>query len=235
MDSSRGLNVKYLFLAGDIANNDRSLKKFLITLAQYGTWEKIFYLPGNHEYYGKVRPNIRDSIKTYQDLFDDTEFKDKIICIHHKYLILDEFVLAGATFWYKPNTVDTFISNDYNKIKGYGGKKISKNLIEILHDEDKAFLEMTLNKPVEYLDDNMTMIKPIVIVTHHPPNSDLDNHGNSETNCDNLLEQANYWLFGHTHEVINMEVNGCQLYNNPLGYPGELDYNIGFTFEILNL
>lgn len=81
LDLSKGLNVKYLFLAGDIANNDRVLKKFLITLFQSGIWEKIFYLPGNHEYYGRVRSNIRDSIRAYQTLFDDTEFEGKIICI----------------------------------------------------------------------------------------------------------------------------------------------------------
>lgn len=140
--------------------------------------------------------------------------------------------MAGATFWYKPDFYDIINSNDFYKIKGYNGKKISKYQIEILHDKDKEFLKNAINNPTEYLDDEMTKIKPIVIITHHPPDSELDNHGNSITNSDDLLSEANYWLFGHTHEAINIKIRDCQLYNNPLGYPRELEQNFTFIFEI---
>lgn len=36
-----------------------------------------------------------------------------------------------------------------------------------------------------------------------------------------LVEQADAWIFGHTHHAVDTEISGCRLVSNPKGYPGE--------------
>ena len=48
------VTAKYLFLAGDICQKNNPL--FYDFLNYYSfNWEKVFYTPGNHEYYNKKK------------------------------------------------------------------------------------------------------------------------------------------------------------------------------------
>lgn len=40
-------------------------------------------------------------------------------------------------------------------------------------------------------------------------------------NWPHLVEQADVWIFGHTHYSIDTDVHGCRVTSNPRGYPGE--------------
>lgn len=205
---------------------------------------------GNHEYYGYVNNYIqlascrrlpaltfrstggseRRAISDYQKLFIDTEYEHRIICIHHRYLVLDEFVLAGATLWYDANYYNRNLSNDYNKIRGVR-KKITPPEIRGLYSKDRNFLTDALTKPMEFLDSDMTERKKIVFMTHDPPLSQLDHH-NESTNCWDLVDQVDVWLYEHTHIPNEIVINDCMFRTNPLGYPGELKQNLGYIFEI---
>ncbi|EPM42967.1 Metallophosphoesterase [Pseudomonas syringae pv. coriandricola] len=77
-----------------------------------------------------------------------------------------------------------------------------------------------------------------VVVTHHSPSSAVvgskhEGHLNAAYTNDwpQLIQQADLWVFGHTHESIDVELGGCRIVSNPRGYPGE---STGFDpfFEI---
>jgi len=88
---------KYLFLAGGIANNVKPLTKFLTRLSYEGPWDRIFFVMGNHEYYGnKVR--LFSDKESYQSI--DVY---KVTCLHHRLVELPEFTVCGATLWTNPS------------------------------------------------------------------------------------------------------------------------------------
>ena len=38
---------------------------------------------------------------------------------------------------------------------------------------------------------------------------------------DDLVPGVDLWIFGHTHEAVDVTIGGCRFVSNPLGYPGE--------------
>lgn len=77
-----------------------------------------------------------------------------------------------------------------------------------------------------------------IVVTHHSPSSMVvgdkhDGQFNAAYTNDwpQLIQEADLWVFGHTHESIDVELGGCRIVSNPRGYPGE---STGFDpfFEI---
>lgn len=230
ISKSKGNGAKYLFLAGDIANNVKSLEGFLKKCISEGEWEKIFYVPGNHEYYGKDK-NLPVATFNYRNIK-----VDNVHCLHHNVIELPEIIVMGATLWsvLSPSIFENM--NDSRKIR-YNYKKVTLHQIINMHDIDVNYINNTLN---DYIKSENN--KKILCMTHHAPsyslkeeNDDDDNSDNSGyySICDNLIMKSNYWLYGHTHIPMNKELYGCKMYNNPYGYPKELkDKNINFTFNI---
>lgn len=227
--SSKGNNAKYLFLAGDIANNKKSLNHFLTRCITEGEWENIFFVPGNHEYYGKVKP-LPFGIESYKSVEIDN-----VYCLHHNRIVLPEMTVCGATLWTHPTNEVYMNMNDRCHIRGAKGK-VSLEEIITMHVQDKNYLNNCLDLPDETFDD-LTR-KPILCMTHHAPGKFLENNisiysSGYYANCEDLLEKADYWLYGHTHEPVNTVFNDCKIYCNPLGYPNELkEPNFNFTFDV---
>lgn len=67
-----------------------------------------------------------------------------------------------------------------------------------------------------------------IVVTHHAPTpavvgSKHEGYLNAAYTNDwpLLIEKADLWVFGHTHEAVDVELAGCRVVSNPRGYPGE--------------
>ncbi|VVO01244.1 metallophosphoesterase family protein [Pseudomonas fluorescens] len=79
-----------------------------------------------------------------------------------------------------------------------------------------------------------------VVVTHHCPIPEVagekhDGHLNAaySNRWHSLLEMADFWIFGHTHHLIDVELSGCRAISNPRGYPREeTGFIADFTIEI---
>jgi predicted phosphodiesterase len=246
--ASKYNHSKYLFLAGDIGNNVSSVKHFIQRCLTEGPWQQIFYIAGNHEYYGKVKP-LPKAIDDYKSIEKQLQHDTKSChYLHHERLVLPEMVVMGATLWTRPSVTSFDGMNDGNKIRGKRSKLILSEVVE-MHIYDKQYLSNMLSLPDELIDDgnndndgnndiDVTNRKPIVVMTHHAPSFKLSLTGKDMyssgyyCDADSLLEQADYWLYGHTHTPVNTTLYDCKVYSNPLGYPDELVRNYNFTFDV---
>ncbi|MCF5806067.1 phosphoesterase [Pseudomonas tremae] len=79
-----------------------------------------------------------------------------------------------------------------------------------------------------------------IVITHHAPSPVVvgtkhDGHLNAAYTNDwpRLIEQADVWVFGHTHQAVDVELAGCRVISNPRGYPDEITgFNPHFEIDI---
>ena len=79
-----------------------------------------------------------------------------------------------------------------------------------------------------------------IVVTHHAPTPAVvggkhQGHLNAAYTNDwpLLIEQADLWVFGHTHEAVDVELAGCRVVSNPRGYPKEATgFNDSYEIEL---
>ncbi len=211
----------YLILAGDITNREpktlTSFKSFVRTLQS--EYKLIFYVIGNHEYYGIN--NI--PAENVFDLFSDItrELGSSFVLLNNDDYLIDSKRIFGATLWtdlegvpeHLRLTDDTFISKEYSTS---------------LH---RTTVKKIAEFPDKYFD---------IIITHHLPSWRLidEKYKDSEYNdffaskCDYLLPKARYWVHGHSHTRQIEDLDGTIVLRNPLGYPGENGELLDLVIEV---
>ena len=197
-----------LILCGDIGSIYRfnQLQHFFNSIYKY--FKKIFYIPGNNEYYNIFNKNyelntLKIKLKSLQNIFDNLIILDK------SYYIYNNVLLCGCTLWSYifydlPNFVNihNFDKTTYNKI----------NFIE------KKFLTNTIHfaKKMNY---------KIVVITHYPPSKQLLTRNKLKffynrlyyNNLDYLFNNQLTWIYGHTHTNIQLKINNTLLLSNQKG------------------
>lgn len=221
--------AKYLFLAGDLGNNPKRVQGFLERLAT-GSWERIFWVPGNHEYYGRCGLTFEDAESKYRQL----SLPEKVTNLHRRCIELPEMFVIGATLWTRSSHADFKRMNDGSKIRGLAGGHFSTGDLHRLHFEDRQWL-------LKSVEESKWRGKPLVIMTHHAPSFKLapSNPGAGDaitgyySNCEDIVKHADHWLFGHTHERKQWVLHDCHLHTNAHGYPGcHTDDNI-YVFDVV--
>ncbi len=207
----------YLILAGDITNfkNLPLLEKFFNFIKD--DYKKIFYVLGNHEYYGS---NKKDNVLvTYKNLIKS--FDDKIILLENGSFNLDSStVISGATLWTDIKLEDCGNTNDTRYIR-------CDEIIET-HFRSKNFLKA--------LPDD----KKHIIITHHMPSLLLIDKKYSSysssgfaSNCEDIFKpNMLFWVYGHTHTPNSTTIKGINFICNPLGYIHEQNILEDCTFTV---
>ena len=229
--------AKYLFLVGDICQlNNPLFFKFFDYCSPL--WKKIFYTPGNHEFYsGKKNYNELDF--EYNLKFKE-RYKNIFYLNRNSVPLNDEIDVYGCVFWTDSYNNNSSL-NDYREIKQFSEIKtqnipIDYNFMKNLSDQDLKSISNHLDKTT----------KKTIIMTHFPP---LQEGTSSPVYSTQLLYLKNYfawnnilkdlnltnvplWLSGHTHWsydiMYNKNIdnsNNVRLLSNQLGYKRE----IGFT------
>ncbi len=225
-------------LAGDIHKGERG-----ISWAREAFPDKeIVYVSGNHEFYGKHRPDtlarMRSAAKACGVHFLDDE---SVVIGEVRFLgatLWTDFLLFGSTErpWCMRDAQNNM--NDFRVI--YEGDKVfSPSDSVFLNRQSVAFLERQLQAPF----DGKT-----VVVTHHLPSfkSVADRFQKSAmsaafaSNLDDLLgsDKACLWVHGHTHDSLDYEVKGMRVICNPQGYilsnsrPENMDFDPGLVIEV---
>jgi len=198
-------------------------------------WQRIFYIPGNHEYYSIDPDDIVPFYEIDEKLFQ-LEKITRVELLIRKKIELPEITLLGTTLWSsldltKIDAIQVCL-NDFNKIYLTGCDLFGKKNIEPIqylewYHRDVKWLQSqleSLNK-----DDHITS-KPVWVLTHHLPSFKCidpkyknSSHINScfASNLDYLVEKTDVWLFGHSHTNISIEIENTIVMSNPLGYPFE--------------
>lgn len=225
-------NDYYLAIIGDIGNPFcKMLKKFLSLVSPM--YIKIFYVPGNHEYY-----NIDDDTKTMSDIDERlrnlcNEF-DNVILLNNSCYDIGNVTIVGSTLWSRiPKNARYSVElqiNDFNRIY------INNN--EFLTVDHFNNMNATC---IKYLQEVIkTSDRPLIVLTHYSPLfSDYvtnkytadPKYLNSKNNCA-FHNNIGYmikppviaWLYGHTHYANEFDYNGVTVATNQLGYFDEKHY-----------
>jgi len=202
--------AKYLFLAGNICMLNHPLFfKFLDYCSPL--WTKIFYTPGNHEFYSN-KSNY-NALDFEYDLKIKSRYKN-IFYLNRKAVPLNDNIdVYGSVFWTNElNISDSYIDNDSRSINQFSEIKkhnipIDKKFIKCLSNDDFTHLSGYLN--------STNKSKKIIIITHFPPTQDGTMSVNQTQEFknynawNNILDPLNLtnviaWISGHTHWSYNL-------------------------------
>lgn len=221
--------AKNLILAGDITNlNSKLNDSFFNTLSN--NFEKIIYVPGNHEFY--FEEDYQQVNQYYENYFK--KFKN-IYYLNNKMLELNNYLIIGSPLWSHPLLSARFTVNDFKKI---------------YTKQDNLLKNITLNEfynlnnnSIKFLTESLDKTKQTIVITHFAPvinqtfnETKYKNVNNYFTNnLENLIEdnkQIKYWIFGHSHYQNRFKLNNTELITNCIGYPYELEYNFNCVIDI---
>lgn len=218
-------------LAGDIGVGLAGLEWTLQTFER-----PVIYVMGNHEFYGQ---------RTMTELWQKARAK---VAGTHVHLLENETVeidgvrFLGSTLWTDFELFgdrDTAMKaaldmNDYWSIlteqrAGYTSNRAVRLTPQdtlAMHQEGIAWLSRELGGRNS---------QPIVVVTHTAPHrgslhENYEHHPISPafvSDLDGLVQHADLWIHGHTHDSFDYRAGKCRVVCNPRGYAGR-EINPGF-------
>lgn len=224
-----GADADLVILAGDIHTRSRG-----VAWAKQTFDVPTVYICGNHEFYkGHVD-------RTLQSMKQSAEGSN-VHVLENEALVLGTLRVLGATGWtdftaggnaYQSSQEARRSMNDFRLIRsGEGYRALSVSDVISRSHQTYAWLQQQLAEEF----DGTT-----IVVTHHCP---LIEYSGPEQNSvlmpaysnqwPELVRQADYWVFGHTHSRVDDVVEGCRIISNPRGYPKEeCGFDSGFLIEV---
>jgi predicted phosphohydrolase len=204
-----------LILAGDI------LPFQLIEQSSYfldyivDNFEKTYWIPGNHEYYGS---DINDRSGSFCELI-----RSNIYLINNQEVKIKDSNFIFSTLWSKIGELNRLIIENtlsdfsYIRDKNY---KLGIEKFNELHQKSIDYIQTTLLK---------NKLEKNIIISHHIPTflNYPEEHRQSKVNQGFATElfdiihdsSIDYWIYGHHHTNIpEFEINGTKLITNQLGY-----------------
>lgn len=223
----------YLICAGDIGCVKSPNTRFYFDLVS-PLFERIFYVPGNHEYY---ETSISEGNKL---LFELTSKYNNVHLLNKSYYDLDDSTrIIGCTLWsdleyndeYKDKNLMRLLKaknhlNDFVKID-----KFSPFDYQDLHNDHSEYLRSQIQDSND---------KKVIVVSHHLPSYYLIdekfkhlNYNNCfASNMDDLMfYPVKYWIYGHTHKQRIDNLGTVKTICNPIGHVGE-NPNFQVLYEV---
>lgn len=221
-------SAPYLALCGDIGNPDLMAYEAFLAWASR-SFELVFLLAGNHEYYNYRStktsdiPTRKEKIRTITSAYKNVFFLD---CSSY-YIAKYNLRVLGCTLWSDTSSgsdekIITYM-NDARNILAEGQNHLVPKRMTALHFEEKDWLnsqiELAKNRGEE-----------VLVLTHYLPSFKLiaekykDNPLNIcfASDCESLLRHpVKAWVCGHSHTGVQMQINDVECFMNPYGYPGE--------------
>jgi hypothetical protein len=194
-------------------------------------WQRVFYVPGNHEYDGLPWPDTRDRLRERAEGLGMTWLDREVA-------VVDGVRFVGCTLWAdfdllvdpgapmaaqlkardKAYRAANFYLRKYSALEN-GAPMLAERLRDLAL-ADQAWLREALAQPF----DGKT-----VVVTHFAPSlrsadpryGAVPGTAGFCSALDDLLPQADLWLHGHLHCAHDYRVGRCRVVANPLGYAGK--------------
>lgn len=198
----------------------------------------VFYILGNHEYYGQAWPKHVETLKQLAQ-------GSNIHILENQSLTVNEVVFLGCTLW-----TDFKLFGD-PRIAGYEATQTMTDYKKIrvspsyrkLRSIDTATIH---NKSLNWLGEEFIKNKgkKIVAISHHAPSlqSIPEKYKNDiltaayVSNLDRFVQEsgAALWIHGHIHAQCDYRIGSTRVICNPRGYPHEYNYNFvpDFTVEL---
>lgn len=229
---SQYLEEDVLVLAGDIASGSSNTVEVLKFYKSLG-FPNVVYVPGNHEYYGTSIEDFNSKLHTKLRGIDGIHF------LNPGKVVIGDTIFVGATLWtnFRDKEMAKKVANnliaDFRLIKTDAAKtvRLTPDNVVALHREHLEYIKTVYETRGD---------KKVVVVTHFLPCTeciaprwqkpdDLLNcyFANDLGNWVRELEDTT-WLFGHTHDAVDMVLGTTRLVANPHGYYNSLNDGIGF-------
>jgi len=223
----------FLALCGDIGNpSNPLLREFLSNVSPM--YEKVFYVPGNHEYYHteKCWDGIHQDLKSICDQFDNVFLMD-----NRMEKIDENIIVIGSTLWTNIPESQNHVSdtiNDYRLIKKVD--QSSGQLTTINIDDTNSWNDQCVKFIHKQIDSVGPGIKCIVLTHHAPLFSDLslglftadqkyldskNNYAFHNDLASMFVKPVCVWIYGHTHYTSKTKYRDVVLATNQLGYSHE--------------
>jgi predicted phosphodiesterase len=184
----------------------------------------VVYVLGNHEAYGRKLEEVHEEIELACTKNKNVHFLN---CNEHR---IGDVRFLGATLWtdfelFGPEKREEAMSvaekvlTDYRRIRladKEGGLLRASDTIKI-HVDHRAWLQGKLAE---------SFLGKTVVITHMAPSirsisdrfaNDLASAGFA-SRMDDLVNQADIWIHGHTHDSFDYRIGRCRVICNPCGY-----------------
>ncbi|MCY7261865.1 metallophosphoesterase [Pseudomonas protegens] len=213
------VDVDLVILAGDIHKGARGVhwasEMFSIP---------VLYVPGNHEFYGGHIHRTLEKMRAASANHANVHVLDQ-----------DQIIIAGVRFLGATSWTDYTASGDLARAMSVARE--SMNDFKLIRADahyrklrpDDLLARSRLAR--EWLSEQLaaSFKGKTVVISHHCPISQVAGHENSDShlsasytnNWHSLVDQSDFWIFGHTHHSVDVTLGRCRLISNPRGYPGE--------------
>lgn len=199
----------------------------------------VVYVMGNHEYYNNDFTQLNNYLPMFTDrvnlLAERKGNKFKLYSLQDSSVVLHDIKFFGGALWtdFKKNDPIVRITaiqgmSDYKVIRN-GNRKLNVDDVYESNQKTIQYIETELAVPTNYKK---------FVVTHHLPSyqsvADMYRNPRDElfnnmyySNFDTVVEKADFWVHGHTHESCDYTIGNCKVVCNPRGYnaPGHLNKN----------
>lgn len=223
-DIPKTMNEKdtILILAGDIDDEIYYLCGFLDSLVD--RFKYVILVNGNHEYYRYDMEYVSDR------LYEVHLRHENFILLDNEMFETDNYIFVGSTLWFdvplsNNAAVDVALNylNDFRFIKvNETGEKLDMELARSFNKNAKWMF----GEAGKYQRSRNTG-KKLVAISHHCPTMELVrpefagdpfNHVFHNMGMEETISLYDYWIYGHNHDTVDVEIEGCNLLSNALGY-----------------
>lgn len=203
-----------LILAGDICTFNHSYKLDPFFDLWSSQFKHVYYIPGNHEYYGS---DINQIPFNYE-----FQVRGNVTICNNKTFIVGDYQLILSTMW---TQLEFECFPDI--IRGVNDFRVIRNGDNILDPLTYNALHL---RSLEWIKQQLSNSDKNVVVTHHVPtyeNTMNKWYKGSKINSvftvelKQLIENSNikYWIYGHNHHnVKDFKIGNTTLVTNQLGY-----------------
>jgi predicted phosphodiesterase len=182
--------------------------------------KRVVYVAGNHEFYGA---DIDRTVEKAREAAAGTN----VCIIQNDAKLIDGVLFAGATLWtdfelfgnrrYAMSRASDAM-NDYRKIrKNSYAERLRPADTVARHFESREFIARTIRE---------TAARRKVVISHHGCVREVVRKGTENdtisaayvSNCPELLDGVDLWIYGHTHEHRDLTIGGTRIVSNAKGY-----------------
>jgi len=202
-----------LVIAGDLDVGP----KIFNTLIELSKKQIVIFVYGNHEFYDN-KPIWK--FKNKGEIV--TKRNKNLHILDRDSVIIGDTTFIGATGWIDGSFKDISLQrfpkyNDFYRIKGFD------KLCKLWGQKDRIYIQRTISE---------SETKNNIVITHYLPliscisnKYDYDSYNPCFSNSWKWVfrysDKINYWIHGHSHESLHINLNGINFCRNPFGYPRE--------------
>ena len=185
--------------------------------------QTVIWVPGNHEYWGSTLDETSERLDEYGDRYDNLVMMSEPTTYSD---LATDVTFVGATGWYK-DTGD-YRWSDFSHISDL------RSRLDSLHKQDARWLVKELKESTGFSEQSVEfgdIRRKVVAVSHMLPSvfcvapmwaGDPCNKFFVTDFHDLILDtQPDAWLYGHTHEHVDVRIGKTRCVSAPRGYPHE--------------